>query len=103
MAQGDPAPKPDFMLVIHGGAGKMSQHNLTIDEERGYIATLDSGLRRGYEILNHGGTSLDAVQAAAECHFIVDQRRLDRSKGNEPLIHPEALRSAGRPGRYCVQ
>lgn len=79
MAEGGPASKAGFMLVIHGGAGRMHQHNLTMDEERAYIAALDSALHRGHEILHHGGTSLDAVQAAVR--LLEDSPLLNAGRG----------------------
>jgi len=35
-----------------------------------------------------------AEESRAECHFVVDRKRLDLAKENDPLIHPEALRRA---------
>jgi len=56
--------KPDYVLVVHGGAGAMSRENMT--EERIVLAKagLQQALDAGEEILMNGGTSLDAVEAA---------------------------------------
>lgn len=51
-------------MVIHGGAGTISRESLTPEMEKAYRDTLSIALRRGYEILARGGSSLDAVEAA---------------------------------------
>lgn len=54
---------PTFAMVIHGGAGTLSRESMTPALERAYRDTLSIALRRGYDILAGGGTSLDAVEA----------------------------------------
>ena len=54
---------PKFALVIHGGAGTLSRETMTPAIEKAYRDTLSIALRRGYDILARGGTSLDAVEA----------------------------------------
>jgi beta-aspartyl-peptidase (threonine type) len=51
-------------MVVHGGAGTIRREALTAEMEKAYRDTLSIALRRGYEILARGGTSLDAVEAA---------------------------------------
>lgn len=51
-------------IAIHGGAGNLKKLNLTPEQETAYKATLDTALTAGYAILQNGGSSLDAVQAA---------------------------------------
>ena len=51
-------------LVIHGGAGNISRQNLTPDKEKAYTEGLNAALAAGYAVLEKGGTSLDAVEAA---------------------------------------
>ena len=53
-----------FGLVIHGGAGTIERSNMTPEKEREYRAGLERALKAGYEILNRGGSSLDAAEAA---------------------------------------
>ncbi|HWL39159.1 MAG TPA: isoaspartyl peptidase/L-asparaginase [Gemmatimonadaceae bacterium] len=53
-----------FGIVIHGGAGTIRRESLTPAMEKAYRDTLRIALRRGYDILARGGTSLDAVEAA---------------------------------------
>jgi L-asparaginase / beta-aspartyl-peptidase len=54
--------KPEFTIVIHGGAGTILKKNMTPEKEAAYKVTLEEAIRVGYEILKEGGTSLDAVQ-----------------------------------------
>lgn len=58
------AQKPDYVLVIHGGAGNMQESKMTpqqIDEaHRGLQKALDAG----EAILKNNGSALDAVEAA---------------------------------------
>ena len=51
-------------LVIHGGAGTILRENMTPEKEAQYHEALNQALMAGYEVLNNGGTSLEAVQRA---------------------------------------
>jgi beta-aspartyl-peptidase (threonine type) len=51
-------------LVIHGGAGNISKENLTPEKEKAYREGMNAALTAGYAVLEKGGTSLDAVEAA---------------------------------------
>src|SRR5579863_7460377 len=51
-------------IAIHGGAGTMDRAKMTPEREASYRAGLEAALNAGYAILEHGGTSLDAVAAA---------------------------------------
>jgi beta-aspartyl-peptidase (threonine type) len=55
---------PDFGIVIHGGAGAIARSKMTPELEKGYIEGLTDSLMAGFEILDSGGSSLDAVQKA---------------------------------------
>ncbi|RYZ34005.1 MAG: isoaspartyl peptidase/L-asparaginase [Sphingobacteriales bacterium] len=52
------------VLVIHGGAGTILKSQMTPEREKQYIAALEEALKKGYSILQSGGSSLDAVQSA---------------------------------------
>jgi beta-aspartyl-peptidase (threonine type) len=52
-------------LVIHGGAGTIARSKITPELERDLRAGLQRALEAGHEILRNGGSSLDAVVAAA--------------------------------------
>ncbi|HYH81737.1 MAG TPA: isoaspartyl peptidase/L-asparaginase [Longimicrobium sp.] len=51
-------------MVIHGGAGTISREQMTPVREAAYRASLERALRAGHAVLQRGGRSLDAVQAA---------------------------------------
>jgi L-asparaginase / beta-aspartyl-peptidase len=51
-------------LVVHGGAGTMERGKMTPQHEREYRAGIENALRVGWEILQRGGSSLDATEAA---------------------------------------
>jgi L-asparaginase / beta-aspartyl-peptidase len=57
------APAP-IALVIHGGAGIIEPSKMTPATETSYRAGLAAALDAGYDVLERGGTSLDAVTAA---------------------------------------
>src|SRR5688500_17526181 len=57
-----PAP-PRYVMVIHGGAGTIRRDKMTAATAKAYRDTLTIALRRGYESLARGGSSLDAVEA----------------------------------------
>lgn len=54
-------PKPEYVLVIHGGAGTILKKNMTSEKERAYELKLKEALMVGREVLEKGGTSLDAI------------------------------------------
>lgn len=56
--------KPDFVLVIHGGAGAIRQSEMSPENEALYRAGLQEALDAGSEILANGGSAEDAVEAA---------------------------------------
>src|SRR5207248_10796591 len=51
-------------LAVHGGAGTIERSKMTAEGEQEYRAGIEHALRAGREILNRGGSSLDAVEAA---------------------------------------
>jgi L-asparaginase / beta-aspartyl-peptidase len=53
-----------YAIAIHGGAGAMPRATLSTERERRYREGLEAALDAGYALLEHGGTSLDAVAAA---------------------------------------
>ena len=56
--------KPDYVMVIHGGAGSIYKGRFTEAEENAYIDKMTEALKAGKEILEKGGSSLDAVESA---------------------------------------
>lgn len=61
---GKVAQPPRWSLAIHGGAGVIERATISPDKEKAYRVGLDSALRAGAAVLDKGGTSLDAVEAA---------------------------------------
>ena len=51
-------------LAIHGGAGTILRSQMTPALEAGYRSGLENALKAGWEILEKGGSSLDAVEGA---------------------------------------
>ncbi len=51
-------------LAIHGGAGTLLRKDITPEKELAYKNALAFALDKGYEVLQSGGSSLDAVSAA---------------------------------------
>ena len=53
-------------IAIHGGAGTLSSAQLTPESDRAYRAGLERAVRAGFEVLDKGGSSLDAVTVAVQ-------------------------------------
>lgn len=51
-------------IAIHGGAGTILKSEMTSQKELNYKEALNNALHKGYDVLEHGGTSLEAVEAA---------------------------------------
>jgi L-asparaginase / beta-aspartyl-peptidase len=51
-------------LVIHGGAGAIPKERISKEREASYRSGLEAALNAGYDVLDRGGSSLDAVTAA---------------------------------------
>ncbi len=49
------------ILVIHGGAGTIKKEDMTDEKEAAYRAKLTEALQAGYEVLQNGGESCEAV------------------------------------------
>jgi len=54
--------KPNFGLVIHGGAGTILRKNMTLEKEEKYRAVLAEAIQVGHRILKRGGSSQEAVE-----------------------------------------
>lgn len=66
-AQSQEAQKPArWSLVIHGGAGIIERNRLSGEKEAAFRAGLDAALNVGSDILEQGGSALDAVEAAVK-------------------------------------
>ncbi|MBV8742609.1 MAG: isoaspartyl peptidase/L-asparaginase [Sinobacteraceae bacterium] len=58
------APVSRYTIAIHGGAGAMPRHELSAGREAQFRASLTAALDAGYDVLDGGGSSLDAVATA---------------------------------------
>ena len=63
-SQDETSRQTQYGIVIHGGAGSIVPGRYSEDEEAEFRRKLNQALNAGYEILETGGTSLDAVEAA---------------------------------------
>jgi len=68
-----------FGLVVHGGAGTIDRSKMTPERAREYRAGLERALTAGSEILNRGGSSLDATEAAVR--VLEDDPHFNAGKG----------------------
>ncbi len=53
-----------FGIVIHGGAGTLPRTEMSAEAERKYRAALGEAIDAGHQLLQDGGSSLDAVTRA---------------------------------------
>ena len=59
-----PKTPNSFAIVIHGGAGGIKREYFTEEQQKAYAEKLQEALNAGYLVLEKGGISLDAIQAA---------------------------------------
>jgi beta-aspartyl-peptidase (threonine type) len=71
--------KSKLGLVIHGGAGTMERGKMTAEQEKEYRAGLERSLKAGWDILQRGGSSLDATEAAVR--VLEDDPHFNAGKG----------------------
>lgn len=68
-----------YVLVIHGGAGTILKEKMTPEDEAAYHAVLTEALQTGYNTLQEGKTSLDAVEATI--HVMEESPLFNAGKG----------------------
>jgi beta-aspartyl-peptidase (threonine type) len=56
--------KGNFVIVIHAGAENKSREEVGPEKEKAYRQGLHEALAAGWEILNRGGTAVEAVEGA---------------------------------------
>lgn len=54
--------KPDYVIVIHGGAGTASNKDINEEEQKKYKQKLSEALTIGENILKDGGTCVEAIE-----------------------------------------
>ena len=55
--------KPEYVIVIHGGAGVITKKNMTPEKEAAYKQKLNEALETGQKMLEKGGTATETVIA----------------------------------------
>ena len=70
----------NFSIVIHGGAGTLVKGLMTPELEAEYKSALKNARDKGYEILENGGTALDAVELAVK--LLEDTPLFNAGKGS---------------------
>lgn len=70
----------NFAIVLHGGAGTILKENMSPELEKEYRSKLAEALQAGYDTLNHGGTSVDAVVTAIR--ILEDSPLFNAGKGS---------------------
>tara|TARA_R110002126_G_scaffold3111_29_gene17353 strand:- start:1585 stop:2682 length:1098 start_codon:yes stop_codon:yes gene_type:complete len=63
LAQADKADAPRWSIAIHGGAGTINREQITPEQDRTIRAVLAKALAAGSQILEDGGTAIDAITA----------------------------------------
>jgi len=54
--------RPEWAIVIHGGAGNITHESITPEREQEYRDKLKEAIEAGARVLENGGSSLDAVE-----------------------------------------
>lgn len=67
------------VLVIHGGAGTILKENMSPEKEQAYREKLTEALQAGFAVLQDGGESVKAVQAAI--HIMEDSPLFNAGRG----------------------
>ncbi len=69
----------NYTLVIHGGAGNVDRERVPEDREEAFYAKLNEALDAGESILEAGGSSLEAVEAAVR--IMEDSPKFNAGRG----------------------
>ena len=56
--------KPDYAVVVHGGAGTIKKENMTPEKEAAVEAKITEAMEQAEEVLKNDGSAVDAVEAA---------------------------------------
>ena len=71
--------KPEYAIVIHGGAGTILKENMTPELEKQYTDKMNEALDKGEQILAAGGTAIEAVEQTI--HIMEDSPLFNAGKG----------------------
>ena len=71
--------KPEYVIVIHGGAGNASNRSINEEQQLEYKQKLSEALAIGENILKNGGTCLEAIEKTI--NFLEDCPLFNAGKG----------------------
>lgn len=71
--------KPEYAIVIHGGAGTILKENMSEEMEMAYRTAMNDALDIGEKVLINGGSSIDAVEQTIR--FMEDSPLFNAGKG----------------------
>ncbi|NNF33341.1 MAG: isoaspartyl peptidase/L-asparaginase [Saprospiraceae bacterium] len=71
--------RPEYAIVIHGGAGTILPENMTPDLEKQYKDKMNEALDMGEKVLAAGGTAIEAVEKTI--HIMEDSPLFNAGKG----------------------
>ncbi|MBD3617091.1 MAG: isoaspartyl peptidase/L-asparaginase [Gracilimonas sp.] len=74
---GEP-PQKEWSIALHGGAGYVSK-DMPEDRKEAYMQSLEEALAIGSEILENGGTALDAIEKTV--NYLEDNEMFNAGKG----------------------
>lgn len=72
------ANKQEWAIALHGGAGYVSP-DMPEDQKQAYMESLEQALAIGQEVLENGGTALDAVEKTI--NYLEDNELFNAGKG----------------------
>jgi beta-aspartyl-peptidase (threonine type) len=73
-------PETDWKLAVHGGAGFIERSRMSQEKDAAVRAALDLALQAGGEILEAGGSAVDAVEAAVK--ILEDDPNFNAGRGS---------------------
>lgn len=71
--------RPEYVIVIHGGAGNASNKDINAEEQKEYKTKLSEALEIGENILKDGGTCTEAIEKTL--NFLEDCPLFNAGKG----------------------
>ncbi len=71
--------RPEYAIVIHGGAGTIRRKDLTSEQDSALRAALNAALDIGEEVLRQGGSALEAVEQTI--HYLEDSPLFNAGRG----------------------
>lgn len=76
---GDESKTPDYVIVIHGGAGNASEENFTDEMKSAYREKLEEALNRGIGMLESGATGIETIEQVI--HIMENSPLFNAGKG----------------------